>query len=120
MQIVIIMDFCQNIQIPSFMKDQPSAVYIFVPLSMYCLGFVDCISIQDHLHAYIYSKAKGGKGGNKVTELIKKYLSDKGCQDGAAQFDLSIMMDNCLGQNKYNYVLPLLAHLTMIKYFETI
>ena len=49
------------------MKDQPGAVS-FLFLSIYIfLGVVDCNIIQDHLHAYIYSKVEGKKwqqGGN--------------------------------------------------------
>ena len=81
MRVVIIVDFCQNIQILSFLRDQPSAVYFFVPLNVYCSGIVDCNSIEDHFHVYMYSDAEGGKGGNEVATLIMKYLSDKGYLD---------------------------------------
>ena len=117
---MIIVDFCQNIQIPSFLKDQPGAVYFFVPLNVYCLGIVDCNSLKDHLHAYMYSEAEGGKGGNEVETLIMKYLFNKGYLDGITQLDLTIIMDNCSGQNKNNYVLRLPAYLTMKKYFERV
>ena len=81
-RIVIIVDFYQIIQISSFLKDQPGAVYCFVPLNIYCLGIVDYNSIKDHLHAYMYSKAEGERGGNEVATLIIKYLSDKGYLNG--------------------------------------
>ena len=61
----------------------------------------------------MYSEAEGGKGGNEVTTLITKYLSDKGYLDGTTQFDLTIIVDNCSGQNKNNYVLRLPAYLTV-------
>ena len=85
MRVVIIVDFCQKIQIPSFLKNQPGAVYLFVSLNVYCLGIADCNSIKDHLHTYMYLEAeggKGGKGGNEVATLIMKYLSDKGYLNG--------------------------------------
>ena len=53
MRVVIIVEFCQNIQIPSFLKDQHGAVYFIVPLNVYCLGIIDCKSVEDHLHAYM-------------------------------------------------------------------
>ena len=55
-----------------------------------------------------------------MATLIMKYLSEKGYLDGTIRFDLSIIQDNCLGQNKNNYVLRLLAYLTMNKYFKTV
>ena len=60
-RIMIIVELWKNIQISSFMKDQSGAAYFVVPLNIICLGIVDCNSIQDHLHAYIYSEAEGGK-----------------------------------------------------------
>ena len=117
---MIIVDYCQNIQIPSFLKDQPGAVYFFVPLNVYCLGIVDCNSLKDHLHVYMYSEAEGGKGGNEVATLIMKYLSNKGYIEGITQLDLFIIMDNFSGQNKNNYVLRLPAYLTMNKHFERV
>ena len=120
MQVVIIVDFCQNIQIPSFLKDQPGAVYFLVPLNVYCLGIVDYNSIEDHLHAYIYLEAEGGKGGNEVPPLIMKYLFDKGYLNDTSQLDLSIIMENCSGQNKNHYVLHFPAYLTMNKYLERV
>ena len=68
----------------------------FVPLNIFCLGIVDCNSIQDHLHAYLYSEAEAdrGKGGNEVVSLNMKYLSDMGYLDSTTQFELSIIMEN--------------------------
>ena len=76
MQIVIIVDLCQNVQIPSFTKDQSRAVYFYVPLNIFCSGIVDCNSIEDHLHVYMYSEEEGGKGSNEVASLIMNYLSN--------------------------------------------
>ena len=120
MRVVIIVDFCNNIQIPSFLKDQPGAVYFFVPLNVYCLGIIDCNSIKDYFYAYMYLEAEGGRSGNEVVTLIMKYLSDKGYSDGTTQFNLFIIMDNCSNQNKNNYVLHLPTYLTMNKKFEKV
>ena len=82
MHIVVILDFCQNVQLPSHKKNQPGETYFFVPLNIFVLGIVDCNSKKDHLHAYMYTEAEGGKGGNLVASLIMKYLSDRGLLDG--------------------------------------
>ena len=83
MHVFAIVDFCQNVQLPSHIKDQPGETYFFVPLNIYVLGVVDCNSLKDHLHAYImYTEAEGGKGGNLVVSLIMKYLFDLRLLDG--------------------------------------
>ena len=75
MHIVAIVGFCQNAQLPSHKKDQPGETYFFVPLNIYALfGVVDCNSLKDHLHEYMYTEAECGKGGNLVASLIMKYL----------------------------------------------
>ena len=97
MYIVANVDFCQNIQLPSHKKDQPGKTYFFVPLNIFVLGIVDCNSKKDHLHAYMYTEAEGGKGGNLVASLIMKYLFDRGLLDGQQRYKLTIIMDNCSG-----------------------
>ena len=82
MHIVAIVDFCQNVQLPSHKKDQPGETYFFVPLNIFVLGIVDWNSEKDHLHAYMYTEAEGGKGGNLVASLIMKYFLDQGLLDG--------------------------------------
>ena len=82
MHIVAIVDFCQNVQLPSHKKDQPGKTYFFVPLNIFVLGVVDCNSEKDHLHAYMYTEAEGGKGGNTVVSIIMKYLFEQGLLDG--------------------------------------
>ena len=81
---------------------------------------MDCNSLKDHLHAYMYTEAEGEKGGNKVASLIMKYLLEQGLLDGSKLYKLTIIMDNCSGQNKENHVLRLTPYLTMKKYFEKV
>ena len=81
MHIVAIVDFCQNVQLPSHKKDQPGETYFFVPLNIYVLGIVDRNSEKLYIHAYMYTEAEGGKGGNLVASLIMKYLFDRGLLD---------------------------------------
>ena len=120
MHVVVIVDFCQNVQLPSHKKDQPEETYFFVPLNIYVLGVVDCNSLKDHLHAYMYTEAEGGKGGNLVASLIMKYLFDQGLLDGRQQYKLTIIMDNCTGQNQNNHIIRLAPSLTMKKHSEKV
>ena len=97
MHVVVIVDFCQNIQLPSHKKDQPGETHFFVPLNIYVLGIVDCNSEKSYLCAYMYTEAEGGKGGNLVVSLIMKYLFDQGLLDGRQRYKVTIIMDNCTG-----------------------
>ena len=118
MYVVAIVDFYQNVQLPSHKKDQPGETCFFVPLNIYVLDIVDCNSLKDHLHEYMYTEVEGGKGGNLVASLIMKYLFDQGLLDGRQRYKLTIIMDNCIGQNKNNHVICLAPYLTMKKHFE--
>ena len=100
MHVVAIVDFYQNVQLPSHKKDQPGETYFFVPLNIFVLGIVYCNSKKDHLHANMYTEAEGGKGGNLVASMIMRYLFDRGLLDGQQRYKLTIIMDNCSGQNK--------------------
>ena len=60
MHVVVIVDFCQYVQLPSHKKDQPGETYFFVPLNIYVLGIVDCNSEKLYLHAYMYTEVEGG------------------------------------------------------------
>ena len=105
MHIVAMVDFCQNVQLPPHKMDQPGKTYSFVPLNIFVLGVVDCNSKKDHLHAYMYTEAEGGKGGNLVASMIMKYLFDRGLLDGQQRYKLIIVMENCSGQNKNKMVI---------------
>ena len=92
--------------------------YFFVPLNIYVLGIVNCSSEKEYLHAYMYTEAEGGKGGNIVASLIMKYLFKQG--HGSKHYKLTIITDNCSGKNKNNHVIRLAPYLTMKKYFENV
>ena len=120
MHIAAIVDFCQNVQLLSHKKDQPVETFFFVPLNIYVLSVIDSNSLKDHLHAYMYTEAEDGKGGNLVALLIMKYLFDRGLLDGRQQYKLTIIMDNFSGQNKNKIVIRLTPYLTMKKHFERV
>ena len=109
MHIVAIVDFCQNVQLPSHKKDQPGETYFFVPLKIFVLGIVNCNIEKSYLHAYMYTEAEGGKGCNLVASLIMKYLFDRGLLDGQQRYKLTIIIDNCSRiRTKWRLNLPLI------------
>jgi hypothetical protein len=117
MIITIVVDYCQNMEMPFFGKDQPGETYYYTPKTINLLGIVDCNSEKEILHAYAYSEEEGGKGGNNVASLIMKHLHDRKLLDGKKRKRLNIVMDNCPGQNKNNFVLRLAAYLQEKEFF---
>ena len=77
MHVLVIVDLYQNVQLQSHKKDQPGKTYFFVPLDMYILCIVNYNSEKEHLHAYMYTEAEGGKGGNIVASFIMKFCSNR-------------------------------------------
>jgi hypothetical protein len=118
--ITLVVDYCQNMEMPFFGKDQPGETYYFTPKTINLLGIVDCNQEKEVLHAYAYSEEEGGKGGNNVASLIMKHLEDRGLLDGKQRKRLNIVMDNCPGQNKNNFVLRLGPYLQEKGYFAEV
>jgi hypothetical protein len=89
--------------LPHFGGKQPGETYYFSPLGIYCFGMVD--PTVNKLFAHLYSEGLGKKGGNNVASLIMKTLNhiDILNKDEAGR-ELSIVMDNCGGQNKNRMV----------------
>jgi hypothetical protein len=121
MVITVVVDYCQNMEMPFFGKDQPGETYYYTPKTINLLGIVDCSREKEILHAYAYSEEEGGKGGNNVASLIMKHLQDRGLlEDGKKRKQLNIVMDNCPGQNKNNFVLRLAPFLQEKGYFSEV
>ena len=107
----LVVDYCQNMEMPFFGMDQPGETYYYTPKTVNVLGIVDCNPEKEVMHAYAYSEEEGGKGGNNVASLIMKHLKDHGLLEGTQRKRLNIVMDNCPGQNKNNIVLRLSTYL---------
>ena len=90
------------------------------PMIVPAFGIVDCSTDHNHLYAYIYSEKEGNKGANDVVSLIMKFLKESGYLDGNRRLKLTIMCDNCTGQNKNNCVLRLAPYLVECQYFKRV
>ena len=84
-------------------------------------GVADVSGEKSKLLAYGYSEDQGGKGGNNVASLLIKAIEDLGwlIRDRCGG-RLSIVMDNCGGQNKNKMVLRLALYLVEMKYFKQV
>jgi hypothetical protein len=120
MVITLVADYCQDMEMPFFGKDQPGETYYYTPKTINLFGIVDCNSEKEVLHAYSYGEEQGGKGGNNVASLLMKHLEDCGFLDDTTRKALNIVMDKCAGQNKNNYVLRLAPYLVEKGYFEQV
>ena len=63
----------------------------------------------------------GAKGGNNVASLLVHDLQKKGwIIEGKSSKSLTIILDNCGGQNKNKYILQLPMYLVEMGYFEEV
>ena len=73
------------------------------------------------MYTHIYTEGIGKKGSNNVASLIVKTLEHLGLlRDNDPGGELTIVFDNCQGQNKNNTVLKLVPYLVELGYFKRI
>ena len=80
----LVVDYGQNMELPSFKSEQPGTVYYYSPLNIYNLGIVNHAHVYEgreddpkaHMHAHVYHEGVAKKGMNNVCSLIMKTLSD--------------------------------------------
>lgn len=115
-------DYCQNMDIPHFGSEQPGETYYYSPLNISCFGCVDFAT--DKLDAFVYTEAEGRKGGNNVASLLFKKLTDDGIMSLAKEkgpgAQLSLVFDNCAGQNKNRMVLRFAQYLVDTHIFKRV
>ena len=106
----IIIDYCQNLNLPHLGSDQPGDAYYFSPMSIFCFGV--CNAINNELTAYVYDESEGAKGGNNVASLVLDYVKHNFVRDDLPPMkELNIIMDNCAGQNKNRMVIRTAAYI---------
>jgi hypothetical protein len=108
----IVCDYAQNLGLPHFEEEQPVDIYYFSELTVNIFGVADVTKKPTKMLAYGYTEGEGGKGGNNVASLVMKALHDLGwIKANRMGKRLSIIMDNCGGQNKNKFVLQLALYL---------
>ena len=120
-------DYGQNMEVPVYHKEQPVSAYYYSPASAYNFGVVNHAheyedgTIGEHLYAHVYHEGIAKKGANNVASLLMKTFRDLNLlREEEMGGELSIVFDNCSGQNKNNTVLKLLVFLVEMKYFEKV
>lgn len=107
----LVADYCQNLSMPHQGMTQPGDTYYFSPLTVNCFGTADASFDKPQMRAYVYHEGEGKKGGNNVASLLYKDLYDRGWVDEkkGPRGELTIIMDNCTGQNKNKMVMRMAA-----------
>eukprot|EP00536_Pseudo-nitzschia_multiseries_P016131 jgi/Psemu1/44976/gm1.44976_g len=104
----LVVDYCQNAQLPNLGATQPGDTYYMTPLTIAILGIVDCSLEGGSLDAFAYHEGIVGKGGDNVASMIVMLSKHKGwMKENEVGGELTVLMDNCGGQNKNNHVLRL-------------
>ncbi len=73
-----VVDYGQNMELPSYNSEQPGTTYYFSPLTVLNLGVVNHTHmyndgrVSEHMHAHLYHEGVGKKGANNVASLIVK------------------------------------------------
>ena len=115
-------DYCQNIDIPHFGREQPGETYYYSPLNVSCFGCCDFMT--EKFYAFLYNEGEGKKGGNNVCSLLYKKLVDDGIVEmtrlkGPGE-QLSLVFDNCAGQNKNRMVLHFTQYIVDCNIFKRV
>lgn len=118
----IVADYCQNLALPHLGHSQPGETYYFSPLTVNCFGTADTSTDTPKMRAYVYTEGDGKKGGNNVASLLFKDIQDRGWVDEerGPREELTVVMDNCGGQNKNKMVLRMLGLLTELGLYRKV
>ena len=117
----LVLDYCQNLDLPHLGGEQPADTYYFSPVWLYCLGIVDVT--EGRLYAYLYDKASAKKGANDVASILLyhviifvignfRYIEEVR--------ELNVIMDNCGGQNKNGTVIKMAAYFVKGGQFKSV
>jgi hypothetical protein len=99
-----ITDYSQNMELPYFGASQPGDTYHFSALKINVFGIVDCSLFGGKLSAHVYHEGVGKKGGNNIASLLVNKLNRLNIlQPDKTGKELTIIMDNCAGQNKIEW-----------------
>jgi hypothetical protein len=112
---VIIMDFSQNLTLPS-VSSTPSQWYF---LSLWAVNMFGIYYTNRQIqYNYIYDETTASKGSDEVISMLNHFITTLDAAQGPSQ--LTIYADNCTGQNKNNFVVKFLLALTHMSKFEVI
>jgi len=119
--VTLVMDFCQNLDLPHLGGEQPGDTYYYSPIWLYCLGIVDVA--EDRLYAYLYDESSAKKGANNVSSILLYHIITfvvNNFEYSEKIGELNIIMDNCRGQNKNGTVIKMAAYFVERGWFDKV
>lgn len=121
-ELVLTMDMGQNIGLPNFSGNQPGDVYYFSPLRVYLFGVVDNATHDDisRINSYIWCEGDADRGGNNICSCLLKDFRSRGYFNQKQKGTLTIIADNCSGQNKNRHVIRFLMWMVEMEVFPKI
>ncbi|KAE9219615.1 hypothetical protein PF005_g7807 [Phytophthora fragariae] len=112
---VIVMDFSQNLTLPS-VSATPSQWYFLSLVDVYLFGIY--YANKNIQYNYVYEESVAGKGTDEVNSMLFHFIQKIVVANGHQK--LTIYADNCGGQNKNNFVVKMLLGLAQMGELETI
>jgi hypothetical protein len=112
---VIIIDFSQNLTLPS-VSSTPSQWYFLSLRSVSLFGMY--YANKNIQYNYVYDETVAGKGSDEVNSMLHHFISRILLPAGYRK--LTIYADNCGGQNKNSFVVRMLLTLTHMSDVEAI
>ena len=119
---VLTIDMGQNLSLPNLEGEQPGDTYYFLPLTAYLFGVVDNATDDgdDRMRCYTWLEGEADRGANNICSCLLKDFKCRGFLDQTNYGSLTIIADNCGGQNKNKHVVRLLMWLVEMHYFPQI
>jgi hypothetical protein len=108
------------LSLPNFGQEQPANIYYYSPLTVNVFGCTNLMQNPTEMTAYGYTEAEATKGSSNVSSLLLRAIEHFGWLQGMTGKALTVVMDNCGGQNKNNNVLRLALYLVEQKYFHRV
>ena len=119
-RICLTIDMGQNMGLTNPSAEQPGDTYYFSPLTIFVFGVVDNSRIKegrDTMKAYVWAEGEGKRGANNIASCLLKDYKARGFFEGPNDGSLTIIADNCGGQNKNEDVIRFHMWLVEAGYF---
>jgi hypothetical protein len=119
---VFTIDMGQNLSLPSFESEQPGDTYYLTPLTVLLFGIVDNAPMdgKERMDAFIWREFEGDRGANNIVSCLVKFFKMKIFFSAPNYDELTLIADNCGGQNKNRVMIRFITWLAEIRVFPKI
>ena len=112
----------QNLFFPAFNADQMGDTFYLVPITVLVFGVNDNSrpNGSDEMNVYLWHEKDGNRGANNIVSCLLKDYQKRGYFNGQLNNSLTVIADNCAGQNKNEDVVRFHAWLVEAGVFKTV